>query len=110
MSLDLIGNNKSGMTFDAHYFYKKFSAIPDELWCTGELIDGPRRCAQGHCLNISPLGLKTIGEESYSLKSLLFCAVPHINDGLGDYIKWGNTPKERILNAIQLASEFQDEI
>ncbi len=30
------------------YFIKKFEAIPEELWCTGQLTINGKHCALGH--------------------------------------------------------------
>lgn len=38
--------------YTVDYFIKKFEAIPEDSWCTGQFVDhfSGQRCAQGHCL------------------------------------------------------------
>jgi len=77
--------------FDVDYFIKKFEAIPDEDWTTGQFEnDIGQRCALGHCTFI----------ESASLKDILLDEVAEINDGTdGQYQQ--ETPKSRILAALK---------
>lgn len=83
------------------YFIKKFSEIPDEEWGIREYVsyDDGRRCAIGHCGG-------PWSEESNTLRNLvqefLGCSVTGINDGLKQHGNAGETPKERILNALEL--------
>lgn len=81
------------------YFIKKFEAIPDDLWCTGDYQRGKAHCAFGHCGDEST-------EEGSWLNSLIregisqrFGIVPDINDGRHPMFKQA-TPKARILAAL----------
>ena len=97
-------------------FIKFFDKIPEEQWCTGTTTqwtpDIVQHCAGGHILsynfNSNP------DNNTYQLKTLdqLFkkltgieAEVSHtvnINDNSQNKaIKYGNTPKERILNALK---------
>lgn len=99
------------MKYDVDYFIQKFSAIPEELWCTQTYESQGQFCAYGHC-----------GYRPYSGESER--AIPEcnalgnvfgdlllpirINDGEKasrsrdgkDYSVLGTTPKERIINAL----------
>ncbi len=87
------------MIYDKEYFIKKFEAIPEEKWTTKSFYTyGGRCCALGHCGK--RMGLVDT-DESYALGEITSCSTVAINDGLGDYIKYGNTPKERILNFLK---------
>lgn len=37
------------MTYNIPYFIKKFEAIPEDKWCTGEFDLNGRHCVFGHC-------------------------------------------------------------
>ena len=97
--------------YAAEYFYNKFAAIPDNEWTT-EVYFRPEDnayCALGHC------GCTDLGdsEESLTLECLflgsdLFVSVPSINDGTEGTSDLGDTPKERILNALTLISAELD--
>lgn len=91
-----------GTEFTVDYFIKKFEAIPDELWSVGNYESGGKCCALGHCGE----RLGTRVHESVALARMfdpLAWPVSHINDGLFGTIvtRYGNTPKERILNALR---------
>lgn len=88
---------------DANYFIAKFSAIPDNEWCTGALskheVKGDKptgrilHCALGHCAV----------EERYVLRNILepvgALSPTYINDGW--HVKYRQAhPKERILAAL----------
>jgi len=102
-------------TFTKEYFIEKFEAIPEEEWTEGDLVtklinEKCQRCALGHC------GMTTyeiITEEAEALSMLLrplhgdkhvtlFESVYRINDAFmfTDFYELGDTPKERILNAL----------
>lgn len=82
--------------FDAKYFYDKLAKIPEELWCMGRFQDGEKHCALGFCAK---------GIEGSSLQEILH--VVAINDNHeGRFTYLGNTPKQRILNALQLVCEM----
>ncbi len=94
--------------YDTQYFIDKFSAIPEELWITGEFQnpDKPcQRCAYGHC------GCDDMSDENEEANCLdrLFrdhgLRVPPVNDGekardSGEFWKLP-TPKARILAALE---------
>jgi hypothetical protein len=94
-------------TYDIDYFIAKFSAIPDELWCTWKYTDGAACCALGHCGERASadgkLAMPT--SESTALADILGWAVPSINDGAHDYDTFSDnsTPKSRILAALEEA-------
>ncbi len=87
------------MIYDKEYFIKKFEAIPEEKWATKSFYtyDG-RCCALGHCG-------KRYGSfstnESSALGIITLYRTVAINDGLGDSVKYGNTPKTRIINFLK---------
>lgn len=97
--------------YSAKYFYAKFEAIPEEKWAVGPFNINGATCALGHLGRFSIY----LGPEEEAMKDL-FCpdgtererypAVYEINDGLGKYKKLGETPKQRILNALR-AKMFQ---
>jgi len=94
--------------FDVDYFINKFEKIPEHDWCVG-MFDGPRgsHCAMGHC------GLHENGKdtnESNALRKLFTdwetpLSAVDVNDGFLSewlYTIGGDTPKERMLNALRL--------
>ncbi len=89
------------MKYDAMYFLKKFDAIPEDHWRT-DLYDDKsgRLCALGHCGE----RLFSRTAESTALALLLGSPVA-INDGFLEYEELGDTPKERIINALLLVNE-----
>lgn len=98
---------KSKYTID--YFISKFESIPEDKWTTGIYQDEEDRfCVLGHCgfrstIDDSNYFCTEINEEGDALIKLMspfFPSPPLINDGQGDYINLGKTPKARILNAL----------
>jgi hypothetical protein len=95
------------MKYDAKYFLEKFDKIPEDKWITGKFIRGDKRCALGWC-GQEYSGRLTI--ESMVLYAILYnhIHVPAsiINDGriIGtiNFTELGDTPKERIMNALIL--------
>lgn len=90
------------MNYDIDYFIRKFEAIPEERWCTGQLHKGNQSCALGHC------GLKGTGtwteEASVLWWNILPERVTRINDGY--YLAYTQaTPKQRILAALEDAKK-----
>jgi len=94
------------------YFINKFSAIPEELWCTGDFQDGNKFCAQGHCgLKIetrelvwhSPIIVKgPLAEVSalwHLFKNRIYMCPGTVNNGW-EYTYQQPTPKQRILAAL----------
>lgn len=98
------------MSYDVDYYIKKFTAIPERKWTTRVLnIAGTDICcALGHC------GERIMGTtmESRTLFSMfhkkLGVEVPTVNDGApitmgySDVPYLGDTPRERILAALEL--------
>jgi hypothetical protein len=96
--------------YTAEYFYNKFLSIPDEKWCVGVLTDElGRHCAIGHCQDrrIPPV---RASKKQIALMEILHGKASLVNDGDDKYFtdifpsQLGDTPKERILNAIVLYS------
>lgn len=91
------------MKYGVDYFIKKFSAIPEELWMTGDFTDGTRYCVLGHCGERDDI---MVTRESRALR-LLFKTGPVVgpvftND---DAIELGPTPKTRVLAALRRIKE-----
>lgn len=83
--------------FTKQYFIDKFSAIPDELWITGNFRDKKGRCcAIGHC-SIEGEGLALVDIFGVGSSSC-------INDG-GDPRFQQPTPRARILAALEMVEE-----
>lgn len=95
------------MTYDIDYFIKKFEAIPSEKIGVGALKN---QCALWHC-GVRRAGVET--EEAKELSEILKPLVSHplddsyktivwmINDDNRNELIEGETPKERILNALK---------
>ncbi len=89
------------------FFIKKFSAIPASKWCVGTYTDGDRRCALGHCGQVSCLPTAM----SDALENLLWrwlpgeMAVCNINDGDSPSFPQ-KTPKARILAALKWIKKY----
>lgn len=89
------------MKYNTEYFINKFERIPDNKWTTGTLVRGHKKCVFGHCG-----GYET--EEANAIANIIIdnltCTPMCINDGWYDnqivMRSLGNTPKERILNAL----------
>jgi len=105
------------MKYNAKYFINKFEKIPEEKWTIGDYEDRTdtiiKYCALGHCGNI---GDGHFTPEAQALQDLvkekLEVSVAYVNDavlGVGEILTseqlkmikdLGDTPKERILNAL----------
>ena len=97
--------------YNAQYFIDKFKAIPDEKWWVRSFHneDETRSCALGHC----GASFGTRSEEERALRALFMKGVGDgvatVNDAWSVehqeviYQEWGDTPKERILNALYFA-------
>jgi hypothetical protein len=98
--------------FTVDYFINKFSAIPEELWCTNLFSDGEKRCALGHCGQ----DLDTDTREGGALFNMIFHATnlgpEEINDGIGfggeRHPYQQPTPKQRILAALHDIKKMQE--
>jgi len=103
------------MKYTKQYFIDKFQAIPSQEWCEGELtneFDENCHCALGHC---GVINYKATTDEAYELSKLLMPVYDklfdeeftqpcnfhtfEIND---ESSSLGDTPKQRILNALNL--------
>ncbi len=106
------------MNYNAKYFINKFSAIPDDKWIVGIFVDnsGDKCCALGHCGASYTSGSKEANALSTLIFKTLGCSVAFINDGAygvsvyeyvppvttNELLSLGDTPKERILTALEL--------
>ncbi len=102
--------------FDAAYFIKKFEAIPEDQWQAGDFSNssGTKKCALGHCGINWSINNKEGNTLERLVKSSLNLNVASINDGTGiastdqekasesELLLLGNTPKQRILAALEL--------
>lgn len=101
--------------YNTEYFINKFESIPNELWTTGRLQKNGASCALGHCgvedlddLNAEAVALadqlKPIFVAVYEdTPNFSFSSVTGINDWADSFSSLGDTPKERIINALVLA-------
>lgn len=101
--------------YTVDYFISKFSAIPDNLWNAGEMIDKHgRHCAYGHCgVTDGDIVNDTMNEEGKALSDLFYKngLIPHlsvigVNDGNDKRYKQP-TPKQRILAALYDIKKLQ---
>jgi hypothetical protein len=84
--------------YTVEYFIKKFQAIPEDLWMTGQLQKDGKRCAFGHCDPIQGYMCK----EGLALSKALqkpTLSIALINDG-GHVSYKQPTAKQRILAAL----------
>lgn len=89
------------MKYTAKYFIEKFEKIPEDRWTIGQYIDEEGRyCALGHC---GAVRIPNQTEECTALFDVL-PVVTNVNDATidPDFKQLGDTPKERILNALML--------
>lgn len=88
-------------TYNAAYFIAKFSAIPDELWCTKIYSEGEKHCTLGHLGITNTVGMT---DEYKALLNLELGGAATITDG--DNPRYPQpTPKQRILAALRDAQE-----
>lgn len=93
--------------YTVDYFIEKFSKIPEKEWCVNYyyIFEGTypeKRCALGHCgehkMVVSP--------EAESLRNLfmqnLVISVDRVNDSSCDGVFPQETPKARILAALEV--------
>lgn len=94
--------------YTVKYFIKKFEAIPENKWTTGVTHNKlGKHCVLGHCGARWEVGeINTETKESQALDELFrnnFNRLAYrVNDGSDDFDKLGDSPKERILNALYL--------
>lgn len=105
------------------YFIEKFEAIPEEQWVIYATLNSKgQRCALGHCevIENNEHGRYILNQEAEALISILMNVLPknikiyersdivtNINDNKNS--GFGETPKERILNALKKAKELQQQ-
>jgi hypothetical protein len=94
------------LTYDAAYFYNKLSEIPEEEWTTEawNLCNGSK-CVLGHLGEAFPDKKDTTLSKAF--KKLLQSQLGdyfgwEVNDGRALFKELGDTPKERVLNALVL--------
>lgn len=112
-------NNNTVMIFTTDYFIEKFSAIPDHLWGVGSLgihegHEFAKKCVLGHCgMGVKDCSYAPTPEADalvklfggYSIDETLgeiknYWCVYAINDGASEFLCYGDTPKDRILNKL----------
>lgn len=104
--------------YTIQWFKEKFSAI--KKWRTLQLGYNGEHCALGHCgVSIDDKSQYIITEEANALISILlkvfprhivirnYIVVTKINDGIIDGL--GATPKERIMKALEMAEELEQQ-
>lgn len=113
------------MIYDVQFFIDKFSAIPEDHWCTAVFTDGDgKHCANGHCGRTNSMHMTV---ESAALVALFLplhltehfgkkviydfdyyegWKIAMINDGITDQYQQ-DTPKQRILAALYDIKKLQ---
>lgn len=97
-------NTMEDIIYDLDYFINKFNDIPTYDWTTNtyQNIYGSK-CAFGHCGSTN----QKHSEESAKLIDLMISLgvdsidILMANDGYLDFIKYGHTPKERVVNYLK---------
>lgn len=93
--------------YTLEYFIKKFEAIPEEKWTTGEFVDRDGcMCAYGHCGRTqSNNGTKesdALAELILKLDEVMPRHLANVNDGMfGTESQYGSTPKQRVVNYLK---------
>lgn len=103
--------------YTAEYFIAKFEAIPAEKWVTGSrgwYAEREVRCVLGQCGETfvesndedGLVHVKTPMSLEYRrlVSQLVDLTGYAINDGTGDFFALGDSPKERVINALVLIS------
>ena len=102
--------------YTIQYFIDKFSAIPEELWCSDiQQNDRGQRCAYGHCRPVEELemGAGNDGEYTGEMRGLGSMSIEyfgnsmhmaHINNGTHPRFQQP-TEKQRVLAALQWCKE-----
>lgn len=116
------------MTYDVDFFIRKFEAIPEEVWTSGDFSAGGKHCSLGHCgagVNygtqpIEAVCLSEIFDSAFGKPETKFGVdlswhVVNINDGqynMGElYKKYRRpTPKQRILAALKDIKAMQNKV
>lgn len=107
MKTIIYGGRNAGKTLSLHYFKEKFTAIPEEQWCTKYYesveMNFIQFCAMGHCgatlkkpLTMESTALINLFAPLYSLGT----SIPSINDSQSSMFPQ-DTPRGRILAAIE---------
>lgn len=86
--------------YTKEYFIAKFEAIPDELWIRGNIGEGTKHCAIGHCGVSSKDNYKST-KESIGLCKLLNLTELEIAIQINDRCDDKKSPKERVLSALK---------
>lgn len=112
------------MNYDVNYFIRKFEAIPDKRWITGDWDNTQGCCANGHCdvsggketleaiclnelfskltISIKPISHIDLNEDCWYSRTVA------VNDGFtNEYPQ--PTPKQRILAALYDIKKMQEE-
>lgn len=100
--------------FTVDYFILKFSTIPDRLWTTGKYAgEQGTKCAYGHCGLSSSEYIPEAAALTQLFQRYLDVNPFFINDGhmMGVEAQFitGNTPKQRILNALKRIKLLQQQ-
>ena len=94
------------MKYDLEYFIAKFEEIPSEQWTSGTYLDDKGfMCAYGHCGmregDISTKESRAIGKLILDLDESWSYTLADVNDGIGEYSKFGGEPKQRVVNYLK---------
>ena len=111
------------MKYTAMYFLKKFDAIPEDQWITGEFVDDfDRKCVLGHCgcrsfwvwSKHTPYPKEAEALQGLLVDARLVTGIVAINDGQCDSglsdsdsidpMDLGSSPKERVMNLLFLVN------
>ena len=100
----------SATIYDADYFLNKFRAIPEEKWIRGTYgAGGPDEphCALGHCGMRRKNDGSFDSSEAIALRDIFRGHFPvhEVNDGFIPHLFPQDSPKERILAALQFIKE-----
>lgn len=98
------------MNYDAKYFLNKFEAIPEERWTTGSYNNGHgQSCALGHCFEWGQFFSKVMPDKDQLVKlfehhnmNIIDANDGNYNGGDITYCEFGDSPKERVINALAL--------
>lgn len=97
--------------YDVDYFINKFEAIPYDQWCTSFTTNNEgQHCALGHCEGHDPRLKEHIGEaKEFNDLIRKHKGEPawYINDNCGLYYKYGDNPKERVINVLKYIKNKQ---
>ena len=90
---------KKTKKWDVNWFINKLSKIPSKFWITSNYEK--RKDGQRYCCALGWCGGNRRSKESYALKKILRNVIA-VNDAIDiKYLKFGKTPKERVLKALR---------